>query len=101
MTIPQFQTAEFERLLKRVAGRQDSFYHCSVTTVSIIKDILYTDYPEREDDIEFLMDMINYQMRKSGYIGRKARFPVSRHLDLFCAEPLYINGRKKGETDHE
>ena len=100
MTIPQFQAAEFERLLKRVAGGKDSFYHCSAATVAIIKDILYTDYPEREDDIEFLMDMVNYQLRKLGYQGSKPLVPVSRHFNLFCAEPLYINDVKKGGTDH-
>lgn len=70
MTIPQFQAAEFERLLKRVAGGKDSFYHCSAATVAIIKDILYTDYPEREDDIEFLMDanydQMGHPFRRSG-----------------------------------
>lgn len=95
MNIPQFHTAEFERLLERVISGQDNFYHCSAATVSIIKDILYTDYPEREDDLEFLMDMVNYQMRSSGYTGRKPRFPVSRHLDRLCAEPLYINTYRK------
>lgn len=100
MNIPQFHTAEFERLLERAADGRDSFYHCSAETVAVIKDILYTDYPEREDDIEFLMDMVNYQLRKSGYQGRKPRFPVSRHLDQFCAEPLYINNVKKGGADH-
>ncbi len=95
MNIPQFQAAEFERLLKRVAGGKDSFYHCSAATVAVIKDILCTDYPEREDDIEFLMDMVNYQMRSAGYTGRKARFPISRHLDQFCSEPLYISAYRK------
>lgn len=95
MKIPQFHIAEFERLLKRISGGCDDFYHCSDTTVSVIKEILHTDYPEREEDIEFLMDMVNYQMRKSGYRGNKTRFPISRHLDQFCAEPLYISGIKK------
>ena len=98
MNTPQFHFAEFERLLKRAICGHDSFYHCSAVTVATIKDILYTDYPEQEDDIEFLMDMVNYHLRQTGYKGSKPRFPVSRHLDQFCAEPLYINTyqKKKG-----
>ena len=95
MSIPQFHIAEFERLLERVIGGRDNFFHCSAATVATIKEIMYTDYPEKEDDIEFLMDMVNYQMRQSGYKGPKPRFPISRHLDQFCSEPLYINSYKK------
>lgn len=81
MNTPQFHIAEFERRLKRVAGGHDDFYHCSPATINIIKAILDTAYPEKEDDIEFLMDMVNYQMRLSVYKGPKPRFPISRHLD--------------------
>lgn len=95
MNAPQFHTAEFERLLIRIADGNNSFYHCSAATVTTIKEILCTDYPEKEDDIEYLMDMSNYQMRKTGYKGSKTRFPISRHLDRFCAEPLYINAYQK------
>lgn len=90
MKIPQFHTAEFIKLLERVISGKNSFYHCSSSTISTLKAILHTNYPEREDDIEFLMDMINYQMRQEGYSGPKLRFPVSKHLDRFCKEPLYI-----------
>lgn len=98
MNTPQFHIAEFERLLKRAVSGHDSFYHCSAETVATIKDILHTDYPEREDDIEFLMDMVNYRMRQSDYKGPKPRFPVSRHLDQPCAEPLYVNTYRKKRT---
>jgi hypothetical protein len=91
MRTPQFHIAEFERLLRRIAGGRDDFYHCSPATVGAIKAILDTAYPEKEDDIEFLMDMVNHRMRQSGYKGPKPRFPISRHLDQFCAEPLYID----------
>lgn len=91
MNTPQFHIAEFERLLKRIVGGRDDFYHCSPATVSAIKVILGTAYPEKKDDIEFLMDMVNYRMRQSGYKGSKPRFPISRHLDQLCAEPLYID----------
>lgn len=95
MRTPQFHIAEFERLLRRIAGGHDDFYHCSPATVGAIKTILDTAYPEKEDDIEFLMDMVNHRMRQSGYKGSKPRFPISRHLDQLCAEPLYIDIYKK------
>lgn len=95
MKIPQFHAAEFERLLERVISGHDNFYHCSAETIATIKEILHTNYPEKEDDIEYLMDMVNYQMRQSGYRGSKPRFPVSRHLDRLCTEPLYINTHQK------
>lgn len=89
--VPQFHMAEFRRLLERVAGETDSFYHCSPETVSLIGRILSTRYRGRTDDIEYLMDMVNYQMRLTSYLGPKTRYPVSRHLDRLCKDPLYIN----------
>ncbi|MDE7202292.1 MAG: hypothetical protein K2O91_10425 [Lachnospiraceae bacterium] len=47
MSIPQFHIAEFERLLERVIGGRDNFFHCSAATVAIIKEIMDTDYPEK------------------------------------------------------
>lgn len=90
MKVPQFHLEEFIRLLER-ASCGDEFIHCRPETTRIIRQILQTDYPEREDDIEYLMDMINYEMRKKDYRGPKRRFPVTRHLDRLCADPLYIN----------
>ncbi len=98
MKIPQFHMAEFERLLTRIVCGNDSFFHCSGATITTLKEILHTSYPEQEDDIEFLMDMVNYRMRQSGYKGAKSRFPISRHLDQLCAEPLYLSMRKEKDT---
>lgn len=93
MRIPQFKIVEFIRLLERVIKENESYYHCEPFTVAVLSQILVTDYPEQEDDIEFLMDMINYQMRTKKYTGRKSYFPVSKHLDQLVKEPLYINAR--------
>lgn len=91
MKIPQFLYAEYERLLYRIAGSTESFSSCRPETITTIQHILYTDYPFREDDIEYLMDMTNYYMRLKEYTGRKNRFPVGRYLDQFCDNELYID----------
>ena len=89
MKVPQFHLEEFTRLLHRASGT-DAFLHCAPETKDIIRQILTTDYPEQEDDIEYLMDMINYELRKRGYSGPKRRFPATKYLDQLCRDPLYI-----------
>lgn len=95
MAAQQFLYAEYLRLLERVILNTSGFYHCRPETVQTIRDILYTDYPYQEDDIEFLMDMTNYYIRQSGYSGKKSRFPISKYLDMICQEELYLNLYKK------
>lgn len=98
MNTPQFHIAEFERLLKRAVSGRDSFYHCSAETVATIKDILHTDYPEREDDIEFLMDMVNYRMRQSDYKGPSPG-SLSAGIWISCVRSRYISVHiKKGKV---
>lgn len=89
MKTPQFFYKEFSRLLERAAG-DDNFLHCNSHTKTVLRQILSTDYPEQEDDIEFLMDMVNYKMRNRNYTGQKHRFPATKILDQLCSEPLYI-----------
>lgn len=89
MMIPQFHLEEFIRLLHRASGNDD-FLHCRPETKEMIRLILSTDYPEQKDDIEYLMDMINYEMRRRRYSGPKRRFPATRYLDRLCKDPLYI-----------
>ncbi len=91
MAAPQFLYAEYIRLLERVILNKSGFYHCSPETICILRHILYTEYPYQEDDIEYLMDMTNYYIRKSGYSGRKSRFPISKYLDLICKDEFYID----------
>ena len=90
MKVPQFHFEEFTRLLERAAGA-DGFLHCRPHTKTVIRQILSTEYLEQEDDIEFLMDMVNYELRKRNYTGQKRRFPATRILDQLCDEPLYIS----------
>lgn len=91
MNVPQFLFAEYERLLHRIADDSEGRFSCRPETISTIRCILNTDYPYREDDIEYLMDMTNYQMRLNGYTGKKSRYPISRPLDQFCSDELYID----------
>ncbi len=91
MAAPQFLYAEYLRLLERVILNKSGFYHCKPKTLCMLRQILYTEYPYQEDDIEYLMDMTNYYIRKSGYSGRKSRFPISKYLDLICQDEFYIN----------
>ena len=91
MAAPQFLYAEYLRLLERVILNKSGFYHCKPKTLCMLHQILYTEYPYQEDDIEYLMDMTNYYIRKSGYSGRKSRFPISKYLDIICQDEFYIN----------
>lgn len=91
MAAPQFLYAEYVRLLERVILNKSGFYHCKPETLCILRQILYTKYPYQEDDIEYLMDMTNYYIRKSGYSGRKSRFPISKYLDMICQDEFYIS----------
>ena len=90
MKVPQFHFEEFTRLLERAASA-DGFLHCSPHAQTVIRLILSTDYLEQEDDIEFLIDMVNYEMCKRNYTGQKRRFPATRILDQLCDELLYIS----------
>ena len=97
MAAPKFQYAEYLRLLERVILNKSGFYHCRPETICTLRQILYTDYPYQEDDLEYLMDMTNYYIRKSGYSGRKSRFPISKYLDLICRDEFYIDAYSKPE----
>nr|WP_303661550.1 hypothetical protein [Bacteroides intestinalis] len=91
MAAPQFLYAEYLRLLERVILNKSGFYHCKPETLCVLRQILYTEYPYQEDDIEYLMDMTNYYIRKSGYTGRKSRFPISKYLDAISKDEFYIS----------
>ena len=91
MAAPQFLYAEYLRLLERVILNKSGFYHCKPETLCVLRQILYTEYPYQEDDIEYLMDMTNYYIRKSGYIGGKSRFPISKYLDAISKDEFYIS----------
>lgn len=97
MAAPQFLYAEYLRLLERVILNKSEFYHCKPETLCILRQILYTEYPYQEDDIEYLMDMTNYYIRKSGYTGRKSRFPISKYLDAISKDEFYISSFAKPE----
>ncbi len=89
MKVPQFHLEEFMRFLQKVVNGES--LHCSLHTKLILHKILCSNYPEKTEDIEFLMDMVNYEMRKKHYTGHKQRFPATRLLDQLCYEPLYLS----------
>ena len=89
MKTPQFHLEEFTRFLQRVIHGES--LHCNSYTKLILDKILSSDYPEKTEDIEYLMDMVNYEMRKKHYTGHKQRFPATRLLDQLCCEPLYLS----------
>ena len=100
MAAPQFLYAEYLRLLEQVILNKSGHYHCRPETICTLRHILYTDYPYQEDDLEYLMDMTNYYIRKSGYSGRKSRFPISKYLDLICRDKFYIDDYAKPDQLH-
>lgn len=86
----QFTYKEFWNLLVRIANDDGTDYHCAPETIHVIRNILHTDYPYQEDDVEYISDMINYHLRRLQYNGCKRRFPVSKYLDQICAGEFYI-----------
>ena len=88
--IKQYKYKEFERLLERVAADDQGAYHCTPETVRSIRDILHTKYPYQQDDIEYILDVVNYHLRRLQYKGDKQRFPVSKYLDMICKDEFYI-----------
>lgn len=89
--IKQFTYKEFYRLLVRVAHNDGTAYHCTPETIQTIRNILNTDYPYQEDDIEYILDVTNYHLRCLQYNGVKQRFPISKYLDLICKDEFYIS----------
>lgn len=97
----QFTYKEFWRILTRVTHNDDT-YHCNSDTIQLLRNILDTDYPYQEDDIEYLLDVTNYHLRRLQYKGVKQRFPISSYLDLICKDDFYITeflDRKQESVD--
>lgn len=85
-----FKFNEFYRLLEKIILNESGYYHCKADTIALLEKIILTDYDYKKDDIEYIMDMTNYYMNKSGYSGKKSRFPVCKYLDLICQGEFYI-----------
>ena len=81
MAAPQFLYAEYLRLLERVILNKSGFYHCKPETLCVLRQILYTEYPYQEDDIEYLMDMTNYYILVT----------ISKYLDAISKDEFYIS----------
>ena len=81
----QYKLPEFIRLLEHIATDKDQSFHCSDSTYTTISKLL-----ETEDDLEYLMDIVNISLEHTGCTNKK-RFPVSKYLDWACSNNLYIH----------
>lgn len=60
--LKQFKDFEFRKVLTQMIREPDKF-KMSYSSVEIITLILNTDYLEKEDDLEYLLDMTNYYIK--------------------------------------
>ena len=79
----QYKLPEFIRLLEHIATDKDQSFHCSDSTYTTISKLLETEYDEKEDDLEYLMDIVNISLEHTGCTNKK-RFPVSKYLLIIC-----------------
>lgn len=82
--------AKFITLLEHVSIAKDQSYHCSDSTYATISRLLETEYDEKDDDLEYLMDIVNISLEHTGCTNKK-HFPVSKYLDWACSNNLYIH----------
>ncbi len=90
ITIAQYKNKEFRRLLSRVASERNLSFHCKKSTYDTISTLLSSNYPGKDDDIDFLMDVVNISLKKKRCTD-KHRFPISRCLDQACQNCLYLH----------
>lgn len=85
----QFKYLEFVNKLHKVLEDKETRYHCKYKTRVKLENILGIDYPYKEDDIEYLMDMVNYHMRNTGYDSKKKYYKLGQVLDSIMAESVF------------
>lgn len=89
-TIAQYKNKEFRRLLARVAKERDLSFHCKKSTYDTIATLLASEYNGKDDDIDYLMDIVNTGLKKKSCTDKR-RFPVSKCLDRACEDRLYLH----------
>lgn len=89
-TIAQYKNKEFRRLLLRVVKERDFSFHCKKSTYDTINMLLTTEYNGKNDDIDYLMDVVNAGLKKKGCTDKR-RFPISKCLDQACQNSLYLH----------
>lgn len=77
---------------------EPDLYQLNVSSMQKIYLILNTDYPEQIDDMEYLIDMINYYIKKNVlYYQRNHRTAylntISRYLNEILDNEFYIDER--------
>lgn len=89
-TIVQYKNKEFRRLLSRVVNERGLSFHCKKSTYDTISALLSSDYFGKDDDIDFLMDVVNNALKKRGCTDKR-HFPISSCLDQACQNCLYLH----------
>lgn len=67
-TIAQYKNKEFRRLLARVANERDLSFHCKKSTYDTIATLLASEYNGKDDDIDYLMDIVNTGLKKKAVL---------------------------------
>ena len=82
----QFQYLEFMSALQKLLESTENRFQCRYSTKKTVPKILYTDYPYQEDDVEYLLDMVNYEMRLTDYDSKKKYYKLGKVLDKIIPE---------------
>lgn len=85
-SMKQFQYLEFLNALHKLLEGNENRFLCRYSTKTMVAKILSTDYPYQEDDIEYLLDMVNYHMRLLNYESKKQYFKLGKALDKIIPE---------------
>ena len=82
----QFQYLEFMNALQKLLTCTENRFQCRYSTKKMVERILSTEYPYKEDDIEYLLDMVNYEMRLTDYDSKKKYYKLGKVLDKIIPE---------------
>ena len=82
----QFQYLEFMSALQKLLESNENRFQCRYSTKMTVDRILRTEYPYKEDDIEYLLDMVNYEMRLTDYDSKKKYYKLGKVLDKIVPE---------------
>lgn len=98
MVVKQFKYSEFKTILTMMIERS-KLYQLDLFSLKKIRLILYTDYPEQIDDLEYLIDMVNYYIRKNKLFYQRSHRAaylniISRYLNEILTSEFYIDERK-------
>lgn len=85
----QFQFQEFYNALCKLVSGSEHRLRCRQETKLLIHLILTLQYPYQSDDLEYLMDMVNYELRLTHYNGKKSRYYLGKALDRIVSNSVF------------